>query len=256
MRVKDVNVFELTPGLADALSASLDASYLEYFTADCSGTSTKEAERRIAAIPEEKRYLTRVLDSLDSAFADFDTETAMLDLPHMQNRKPEAIKRYLEFRLRQFKMLLISQLKVYIERIPPSRASFKFQASTSLRTDHQRFNPNFGRPVGSTTTRLHGSPSVPLPTATPCSTPRPTSPTPRRSSSPADPGRDADSASRDHQRQQQHAAARTSTTTTTTRRRQQQQPAPTAGPRPAGRPPASAQRASLRAGASSEGPTT
>jgi hypothetical protein len=79
---------------------------VEYITADCSGTSTKEAERRIAAIPEEKRYLTRVLDSLDSAFADFDTETAMLDLPHMQNRKPEAIKRYLEFRLRQFKMLL------------------------------------------------------------------------------------------------------------------------------------------------------
>src|SRR5208282_2322901 len=106
MRVKDLNVFELTPGLADALSASLDAAYLEYFTADCSGTSTKEAERRIAAIPEGKRYLTRVLDSLDNAFADFDTETAMLDLPHMQKRKPEAIKRYLEFRLRQFKMLL------------------------------------------------------------------------------------------------------------------------------------------------------
>jgi hypothetical protein len=42
---------------------------------------------------------------LDSAFADFDDETAMLDLPHMQNRKPEAIKRYLEFHLRQFKML-------------------------------------------------------------------------------------------------------------------------------------------------------
>ena len=106
MRVKDVNVFELTPGLADAFTASLDASYLEHFTAACSGMSTKEAQRRIAAIPEEKRYLTRVLDSLNSAFADFDTETALLDLPHMQNRKPEAIKRYLEFRLRQFKMLL------------------------------------------------------------------------------------------------------------------------------------------------------
>ena len=106
MRVKDVNAFELTPGLADALSASLDASYLEYFTAACSGRSTKEAETRLAAIPEEKRYLTRVLDSLDSAFADFDTETAMLDLPYMQNRNPEAIIRYLEFRLRQFKMLL------------------------------------------------------------------------------------------------------------------------------------------------------
>jgi hypothetical protein len=105
MRVKDLNVFELTPGVADALAASLDAAYLEYFTTECSGTSTKGAEKRIAAIPGEKRYLTRVLDSLDSAFADFDTETAMLDLPHMQNRKPEGIKRYLEFRLRQFRML-------------------------------------------------------------------------------------------------------------------------------------------------------
>jgi hypothetical protein len=27
-----------------------------------------------------------------SAFADFDTETATLDLPNMRNRKPEAIK--------------------------------------------------------------------------------------------------------------------------------------------------------------------
>ena len=62
VRVKDVNVFELTPGLADALSASLDASYPEYFTTDCSGTSTKEAEKRVAAIPEGKRYLTKVLD--------------------------------------------------------------------------------------------------------------------------------------------------------------------------------------------------
>jgi hypothetical protein len=106
VRVKDVKDVELTPGLADAFTASLDAAYVEYFTAACSGRSTKDAERRIAAIPEGERYLTRVLDSLDNAFADFDTETAKLDLPHMENRKPEAIKRYLEFRIRQFKMLL------------------------------------------------------------------------------------------------------------------------------------------------------
>jgi len=117
VRTKDLSVFELTPGLADALSASLDAAYLEYFSAACSGMSTKEAERRIAAIPEDKRYLTRVLDSLDSAFADFDTETAMLDLPHMQNRKPDAIKRYLEFRIRQFKMLL-DAVQGYVEKHP------------------------------------------------------------------------------------------------------------------------------------------
>jgi SEC-C motif len=79
VRVKDLSDFQLTAGLAEALTASLDVSYREYFVAACSGRSTKEAERRIAAIPEENRYLTRVLDSLDSAFADFDTETATLD---------------------------------------------------------------------------------------------------------------------------------------------------------------------------------
>jgi hypothetical protein len=48
------------------------------------GRSTKEAETRIAFIPENKRYLTRVLDSLDNAFADFDSELAILDLPHIK----------------------------------------------------------------------------------------------------------------------------------------------------------------------------
>ena len=122
VRAKDVKDVELTPGLAEAFTASLDASYLEYFTAACSGRSTKEAERRIAAIPEGKRYLTRVLDSLDSAFADFDTETAMLDLPSMQNRKPEAIKRYLEFRLQQFRMLLDTVEDYVAEKYPASGA--------------------------------------------------------------------------------------------------------------------------------------
>jgi hypothetical protein len=118
VRVKDLSDFQLTPGLADALTASLDASYREYFAAACSGSSTKEAKTRIGAIPEEKRYLTRILDSLDNAFADFDTETAMLDLPNMQNRKPEAIKRYLEFRLQQFKMLLDTVEDYVAEKYP------------------------------------------------------------------------------------------------------------------------------------------
>jgi hypothetical protein len=82
VRVKDLSDFQLTPGIAEALTASLDASYREYFAAACSGRSTKEAKKQIAAIPEGERYLTRVLDSLDSAFSDFDTKTAMLDLPH------------------------------------------------------------------------------------------------------------------------------------------------------------------------------
>jgi hypothetical protein len=33
VRLKDIKDVELTPGLAEALTASLDASYLEYFSA-------------------------------------------------------------------------------------------------------------------------------------------------------------------------------------------------------------------------------
>jgi hypothetical protein len=119
IRTKDVKDIEFTPGLAEALTKSLDASYLEYFISDSSGRNPKEAKRRIAAIPEDKRYLTRVLDSLDTAFADFDTETAKLDLPHMTNRSPEAIKHFLEFRQQQFKLLLHA-VEDYVEEKYPA----------------------------------------------------------------------------------------------------------------------------------------
>ena len=119
-RTKDLKAFEWTPGLADELAKSLDPSYVEYLVAAGSGRSTKEALSRIAAIPEGKRYLTRVLDSLDAAFADFDSATAKLDLPHMQDRKPEAIKRHLEFRLRQLKLLLDAVEDYVDEKYPAS----------------------------------------------------------------------------------------------------------------------------------------
>jgi hypothetical protein len=79
MRTKDLRNLEWTPGLADALGHSIDPAYVEYFMAASSGASTKSAENAIAAISEDKRYLTRVLDSLDNAFADSDTATAKLD---------------------------------------------------------------------------------------------------------------------------------------------------------------------------------
>jgi len=106
VQTKDLRAFELIPGLAARLSASLDRSYIEYAAASLSGRSTREAESRIAVIPEEKRYLTRVLESLDNAFADFDSYAAKLDLPYMRNRQPEAIRFYLQIRLQQCKMLL------------------------------------------------------------------------------------------------------------------------------------------------------
>lgn len=121
LRTKDVADFELTPGLAEALTQSLDASYLQYHAAADTGTSTKDSEGRIAAIPEDKRYLTRVLEALDGAFADFDTETARLDLPRMQERQPEAIKDFLELRLKQLKMLH-DEVEDYVEEKHLARA--------------------------------------------------------------------------------------------------------------------------------------
>ena len=58
-----------------------------------------------------------MLDSLDAAFADLDTETAKLDLPHMQN--PETIKGFLTFRLQQFRMLL-NAVEGYVEEKYPA----------------------------------------------------------------------------------------------------------------------------------------
>jgi hypothetical protein len=48
----------------------------------------------------------------------------ILDLPHMQNRKPEAIKHYLEFRLRQFKMLIDAVEDYVEEKYPANRRTF------------------------------------------------------------------------------------------------------------------------------------
>lgn len=113
VRSKDVGDVELTHGLADALTESLDSSYVEYFGAADSGKSTKDAKMKIATIPEDNRYLTRILDSLDNAFADFDSQAAKLDLPHMKKHTPE-IKDYLKFWLRQFRLLL-DMVEDYVE---------------------------------------------------------------------------------------------------------------------------------------------
>jgi hypothetical protein len=63
MRASDIGVFELTPGLGDALTASLDASYMEYIAAGCSRKAQRKLEdglqpyRRTSVI--SLGYLTR-----------------------------------------------------------------------------------------------------------------------------------------------------------------------------------------------------
>ena len=48
MRAKDVKYLEWTLGLAQALAASLDRPYLEYFTAAGSGGSQRKRSRTVA----------------------------------------------------------------------------------------------------------------------------------------------------------------------------------------------------------------
>ena len=54
------------------------APYLRYAIALAKDESTQEAEREIAALPLEKRYVWRILFALGAAFADFDSEMVEL----------------------------------------------------------------------------------------------------------------------------------------------------------------------------------
>ena len=78
--------------------------YLAYFAAvRGDGGDLRAAAAAIAALPKEKRYLYRVFQSLDCALADFDNETAKLDLRYMDD-VPE-LREKLDFQLRKLGLL-------------------------------------------------------------------------------------------------------------------------------------------------------
>jgi hypothetical protein len=78
--------------------------YIAHYTAMITGQDSNKTLEEIAALPEDKRYVFRVLQSLDWALADYDSETVKLDMPYIP--KLDEIKERLQLRLWQMRDLL------------------------------------------------------------------------------------------------------------------------------------------------------
>jgi hypothetical protein len=57
--------------------------YIDHYCALMTGRNSDQTLKVIAALPEEKRYLFRVVQCLDWELADCDSETAKLDMPYV-----------------------------------------------------------------------------------------------------------------------------------------------------------------------------
>ena len=94
-------------GSAELLNSKLEP-YMETYMAIHSGESPHDAAQRlIAPLPLEDRYLWRVVNALNWAFGDFDSETIKLDLMTLSEEQlKKATKELLTFRPFQFCRLL------------------------------------------------------------------------------------------------------------------------------------------------------
>jgi hypothetical protein len=78
--------------------------YIDHYCAVMTGRDSERTLRAIAELPVEKRYLSRALQCLDWALADYDSSTVELDMPYMPDL--EDIKEKLRIRLWQLRDLL------------------------------------------------------------------------------------------------------------------------------------------------------
>ena len=78
--------------------------YIDHYRALMTGGDSDTTLHTIASLPIEKRYLSRVAQCLDWALADWDNETAKLDMPYMPDL--EEIKEKLRIRSWQLRALL------------------------------------------------------------------------------------------------------------------------------------------------------
>jgi hypothetical protein len=78
--------------------------YMDYYCAAMTRGDVEKALTVIAKLPLNKRYVSRVVECLDWALADYDGETVRLDLPYLPNL--EGIKEKLQNRILQLRFLL------------------------------------------------------------------------------------------------------------------------------------------------------
>lgn len=77
--------------------------YINHYKAVLSGEDSNATLKIIAGLPSEKRYLSRVVQCLDWALADFDSETAKLDMPYISDL--DEVQAKLQHRLMQLNIL-------------------------------------------------------------------------------------------------------------------------------------------------------
>ena len=86
-RIKKIKVEDIQTDPVGDMLVSGDAlkPYMLHYAAVMTGQDSDSTLQTIAALPIEKRYLFRVAQCLDWALADYDGETAKLDLPYIPN---------------------------------------------------------------------------------------------------------------------------------------------------------------------------
>jgi hypothetical protein len=67
--------------------------YIRYFTATYSNYDSSDQLTTISDLPLDKRYLTSLVNRLDFAFCDFDSESLKLDLTFLNSDEICAIKK-------------------------------------------------------------------------------------------------------------------------------------------------------------------
>lgn len=66
--------------------------YIDHYCALMQGGDSNKTLGVIAALPVEKRYLSRVIECLDWALADYDSSTVSLDMPYMPDLEDQKEK--------------------------------------------------------------------------------------------------------------------------------------------------------------------
>jgi hypothetical protein len=103
MRVKDIIAEDGALGMANT---SLMEPYLANLEARITGQGREEAEKAIADLPMERRYIRRLASSLKRAFVDFDKSSIRTDLSTMKAEDFDTVVGLIECRPVQFAMLL------------------------------------------------------------------------------------------------------------------------------------------------------
>jgi hypothetical protein len=100
--LKDIDFDPLGEALTDSPEMK---PYLDHYREVMQGRSGQHTLKAIAALPKSKTYLHRVMQQLDLAFADWDSETVKLDLANLHPDDLTDLQELLSLRAYQIESL-------------------------------------------------------------------------------------------------------------------------------------------------------